>query len=961
MPAYGNQVAVSKFPHFARDRVSALAYTSKGEKLTMRTILSFIRQNSLSCKLRLRMRLIGPLGLLVATAIFASPGKALIADTPPPPMPGLRGEAAAEYLKQQGLYGSLGEAVKVARYGVYPSSPREGEERGEAFYADNPDQSWRAVFTPDGLTLRGGSASGAGWEFMMKLRSAGYGERQMAVSAGRLIAKGSRIEYERTVRVEDRGLGINPQSAITEWYVNKAEGLEQGFELAAPVAERVGEEPLVLRLELAGDLHARAEADGQSVTLLRKRRERSLTYDHLAVRDAKGRKLAAHLEAAGSEARIVVDDRGASYPVTIDPSFSEVRQLTASDGAAGDVFGHSVAIYADTVIVGAFQDITDNIGQGSAYIFERSQGGDNNWSEVKKLFVPGGERSSFFGISVAIYKDTAIVGSSQDNLAQGAVYIYERNQGGPNNWGQVKKLTSADGLRGDIFGNSVAIYEDTAIVGAPDDTTVLDSEIISDHGSAYIFGRNQGGANNWGEVKKLTASDAASFDRLGVTAAIYEDTVIVGATGDNNFQGSAYIFGRNQGGANNWGEVKKLTASDGAGDDTFGGSVTIYEDTVIVGAYFDDIGSKLFQGSAYIFERNQGGADNWGEVKHLTASDGAANDTFGRSVAIYEDTAIVGASRSLFNGVAPSSAYVFGRNQGGANNWGEVEKLTASDGATFDQFGVSAAIYEDTVIIGADTNDIGNNVNQGSAYVFFAVNTPPAISAAPVTRAEGDPSTNSTIATVSDPDQAADALAVTVNGSTSATVNGVTVSNITVNASGEVRADVVAACGASNAGFTLRVTDSKGLFAEATLDVTVTPENVAPTITLRPAISLWPPDHEYSTVTIAQMVESVSDNCSLVSLGDVVIEKVTSDEPDNSLDDGNTTNDIVIAPDCRSIQLRAERAGTGDGRVYTITLRLMDGRGNVTRRDYEVSVPIEQNGVPAVKGATAHTVTGGCQ
>src|SRR5262249_51748583 len=159
-------------------------------------------------------------------------------------------------------------------------------------------------------------------------------------------------------------------------------------------------------------------------------------------------------------------------------------------------------------------------------------------------------------------------------------------------------------------------------------------------------------------------------------------------------------------------------------------------------------------------------------------------------------------------------------------------------------------------------------------------------------------------------------------------------------------------CGASNAGFTLRVTDTEGLFAESTLDVAVTPENVAPTITLRPSISLWPPNHEYHVVTVAQMVESVSDNCSTLSIGDVVIEKVTSDEPDNSLDDGNTINDIVIAPDCRSVQLRAERAETSDGRVYTITLRLMDSRGNVTRRDFEVSVPIGQDGVPAVKSAT---------
>jgi hypothetical protein len=172
---------------------------------------------------------------------------------------------------------------------------------------------------------------------------------------------------------------------------------------------------------------------------------------------------------------------------------------------------------------------------------------------------------------------------------------------------------------------------------------------------------------------------------------------------------------------------------------------------------------------------------------------------------------------------------------------------------------------------------------------------------------------------------------------------------------------VGAACGASNAGFTLRVTDSGGLFAEDTLDVTVTPETVPPTIKLLPSIQLWPPDHTYHTVTMAQMVESVSDNCSSLSIGDVVIEKVTSDEPDNALGDGNTINDIVIAPDCRSVQLRAERAGTGDGRVYTITLRLKDGSGNVTQQNFEVSVPHSQNGVPAMKGAAALTVTSGCQ
>jgi FG-GAP repeat protein len=538
------------------------------------------------------------------------------------------------------------------------------------------------------------------------------------------------------------------------------------------------------------------------------------------------------------------------------------------------------------------------------------------------------------------------------------VYIFERNQGGPDNWGEVKKLTALDGARQAQFGR-VAIYEDTVIVGAPAD----DIGANIDQGSIYIFERNQGGPNNWAQVKKINGSDGGRFDDFGAIVKIYRDTLIVGAPGDdiggNSGQGSAYIFERNQGGPDNWGEVKKLTASDGAESDFFG-AVAIYEDTVIVGAFRHAVGSNLSQGAAYIFERNQGGPDNWGEVKKLTASDGAEADAFGVSAAIYEDTVIVGASGNpFFDITTPGSAYVFERNQGGADNWGEVKILTASDSVDPDFFGISTAIYEDTVIVGAPIGDI----SRGAAYIYVARNSPPTISAAGVTRAEGAAAANSTIAAVSDPDQGADTLMVTVNGSPSATVNGVTVSNITVDAAGEVRADVVAACGASNAGFTLRVTDGEGLSAEATLDVTVTPEDVAPTLTLRPSIQLWPPNHTYRTVTVEQMVESVSDNCSPLGVGDVVIEKVTSDEPDDApgLFDGCTTEDIVIAHDCRSVRLRAERSETKDGRVYAITLRLRDGRGNATRRDFEVSVPIGQNGVPAVKGVTALTVTGGCQ
>ncbi|HKC85571.1 MAG TPA: DUF11 domain-containing protein, partial [Blastocatellia bacterium] len=140
---------------------------------------------------------------------------------------------------------------------------------------------------------------------------------------------------------------------------------------------------------------------------------------------------------------------------------------------------------------------------------------------------------------------------------------------------------------------------------------------------------------------------------------------------------------------------------------------------------------------------------------------------------------------------------------------------------------------------------------------------------------------------------------------------------------------------------------------------TTVASNPPPVITLNAPVSLWPPNHKYHTVTVAQMVESVSDNCP-ISVDDVVIEKVTSDEAGNALGDGNTINDIVIGANCRSVQLRAERSGKEDGRVYTITLRVRDSGGAVTRADFEVSVPHSQNGVPAVKGATALTVLSIC-
>ena len=391
----------------------------------------------------------------------------------------------------------------------------------------------------------------------------------------------------------------------------------------------------------------------------------------------------------------------------------EAAKLTASDAAAGDEFGYSVAISGDTALVGSHYDDTP----GSAYIFQRDQGGADNWGQLKKLTASDGAADDNFGRSVALSGDTAIVGAYLDDdggSASGSAYIFQRDQGGTDNWGEAKKLTASDDSTADEFGFAVAISGDTALVGARSE-----DEAAIQAGAAYLFDRNHGGADNWGEAAKIIASDGATGDYFGFSVALSGDTALAGAyydSDDGSWSGSAYLFERDQGGAGNWGEVKKLTASDAAENDYFGKSVAISGDTALVGADGDDDGGSQ-SGSAYLFERDQGGAGNWGETNKLTASDGAAGDTFSRSVALDGDTALVGAAWDDDNGGNSGSAYFFERNQGGAGAWGEVGKVTASDGAAIDYFGYSVAIGGDNALVGAYSDDDDGSLS-GSAYVF---------------------------------------------------------------------------------------------------------------------------------------------------------------------------------------------------------------------------------------------------
>jgi hypothetical protein len=405
---------------------------------------------------------------------------------------------------------------------------------------------------------------------------------------------------------------------------------------------------------------------------------------------------------------------GSAYSFTrMGTEWSEEIQRDASDATYRTEIGWSIAISGDVMVAGAPGD-PNNTGIGALYIFYRNLGGPNNWGEFKKI--PGDTVTDVgnddqFGFAVALDGDTLVVSATFAGNDEGRAYVFERNAGGADNWGETKMLVASSPIPFAEFGWAVDISGDTIVVGAV--------PFGGGNGEAYIYERNFGGLNNWGERKSFTGG---LDEYLGISVAISGDTLVIGAPGNNSFSGLVYIVERNFGGADNWGIHTTLTNPSPDVFDQFGWSVDTNEDRVVVGTP-----GEGGVGVGYIFERNQGGTDAWGEVAQLVASDPVINDTFGWAVAIDSDTVVVGArytDNSLAT-VAPGKAYIFERNYGGTESWDEVVKLTASDAEDNDRYGNAVAISGSYVVVGAyRANDeaclptVDPDCNAGSTYMY---------------------------------------------------------------------------------------------------------------------------------------------------------------------------------------------------------------------------------------------------
>jgi hypothetical protein len=286
-------------------------------------------------------------------------------------------------------------------------------------------------------------------------------------------------------------------------------------------------------------------------------------------------------------------------------AWGELAVFSSSEALTGDRFGGSMSLDGPTAVVAAWSHPTDGLsGAGAAYLFERAPAG--HFVETVRLTSNAPRAGDTFGSSLALEGDRAVVGVEGDDhsavASAGSVFVFERDRGGPGLWGQAAMLVANDPKTNDWLGTSVALSGDTIVAGARG----VDAFAMARVGAAYVFERDAGGPGNWGQVVKLPSPDPGEHDEFGHSVAISGDSILVGAPQDNynamGNAGSAYLFQRDA--AGNWVYIEKFTHVAPAGDDWFGSAMAMWCETAVIGAYQEDKNPGIWQddGAAFVFE-----------------------------------------------------------------------------------------------------------------------------------------------------------------------------------------------------------------------------------------------------------------------------------------------------------------------------------------------------------------------
>jgi len=326
-------------------------------------------------------------------------------------------------------------------------------------------------------------------------------------------------------------------------------------------------------------------------------------------------------------------------------SLQLIKKITPSNPSGLMRFSNGMSVEKTTMIVGAWSTGVSSNGSffpaaGMAYIFEEDAGGVDNWGEVKALQAPI-VGSDAFGFSVDIGDDIIAVGAyrtDDGNVSNtGKVYLYGRNTDGVNNWGLIKEVILPGAVAEDEFGRWVEVNESTLAVY---------SSTPNSQGRVDIFDRNEGGIDNWGHITTIVSSAPSVGNSFGDELSLENDRLLIGALREINTNffnaGRAFLHEKDAGGPNNWGLVKTFEPTTNGNNQEFGNSVDLSGDYMIIGAEEDDEAEQN-AGAAYIYHRNEGGVNNWGLVDKIFACDADVQDEFGTAVAILDGVAIIGA------------------------------------------------------------------------------------------------------------------------------------------------------------------------------------------------------------------------------------------------------------------------------------------------------------------------------
>ena len=394
----------------------------------------------------------------------------------------------------------------------------------------------------------------------------------------------------------------------------------------------------------------------------------------------------------------------------------QLAKLTTKKGVSYDAMGQSVAVEDNAVFVGVpDRAVGGNIQQGVVSVYVRPANGWHDMTQVRTLKASDGAARATFGFSMAISGDTLAVGAPTMSggcaSVAGAVYVFVGSNGQMR---QAAKLTPSDGFNCDVFGYSVAIGGNTIVVGSP---------YSSAYGTVYVYVKPAGGWTDMTETAKLSTSDGTKYNNsFGTSVSIDGNTVAAGSY-LQSLTGEAYVYVKPVTGWTNMTETAKLTASDGAVGDSFGYSVSISRDTVLVGSPNNSVPGGQYYGAGYIYVRPVSGWTNATETAKLTVNRPLVYALSGTSVNLAGSTALLGAPGPFFPGLNyPGAVYIYVRPKSGWTTTSRFQAMfTSGDGFATDIFGSALSLSGRTIVVGApDVHwDAGfNDPGPGAAYVF---------------------------------------------------------------------------------------------------------------------------------------------------------------------------------------------------------------------------------------------------